>query len=395
MKDEAIKFCGRLGVAFKEELLPYYERALGMKKERGLAILDKERLIRLNDEYGFIREGFGTVLEASDLVAENNDLVLYNYVIYLIIKDGVRAIENIIPTPEGVSTETDFAPAFGILYCIEDAVEILKKRKLPHEIISDSLFGIGSEMLAYRDMHGRLGMRDYIGWYTYFLRGEIIRVGRLQYQFTKFGPQVKVYMRDGGDIAIMANNRDAHKKGLFFGAEGHRDEEGKYFAELKTEGDTVTGYRANHYGELDPTPVTLEGYREVLSEGDNIAAIHITNGEPFHIDTVRESFRMMDEVIAKYYADLNIKAYHCYSWLINKHLRDIIGRDTNLTQLADMFELYPTCGGHHGIFEYVFKRPGSTPIEELPEDTSMQRAIKKFLSEGNSFCEMAGIRLIK
>ena len=206
MKNEAIKFCERLGVEFKEELLPYYERARDMKNEKGLAILDKDRLIRLNDEYRFIREGFEAVLEASDLMSRNDDLILYNYIIYLIIKDGVKAIEKIIPTPAGVSVETDFAPAFGILYCIEDAVEILKKRNLPHEIISDSLFGIGSEMLAYRDMHSRLGMRDYIGWYTYFLRGEIIRVGRLQYQFTQFGPQVRVFKREG-ETFIFANNR--------------------------------------------------------------------------------------------------------------------------------------------------------------------------------------------
>ena len=394
MRNEAIKFTERLGVEFKEELLPYYERALELKRERGLAIVEKDRLIRLNEEYKFFRVGFDAVLEASDLVAKNDDLILYNYVIYLIITDGIKAIEKIIPTPAGVSTETDFAPAFGILYCIESAVEILKKRGLPIEIISDSLSGIESEMLAYYDMHARYGMRDYVGWYTYFLLGEIIRVGRLQYQFMKFGTAVKVYERDG-DIAIMANNRDAHKNGLFFGATGNQDEDGKFFAELKIDGDRVTGYRADRYGELSTTPETIEGYREVLKEGDNVVAIHITNGEPFHIDTVRESFRMMDEVIEKYYSDLDIKAYHGYSWVFNKHLRDIMGRDTNLTLLADMFDLYPTSGGHHGIFEYVFKRPGSTPIEELPEDTSMQRAIKKYLLDGNVFCEMACIRMIK
>lgn len=394
MRSEAIEFCRRLGVDFKEELLPYYERALEMKRERGLAILDKERLVRLNREYNIFRIGFDAVLEASDLIAKNDDLVLYNYVIYLILDDRIKSIEKIIPTPEGVSAETDFAPAFGILYCIEDAVEILKTRDLPPEIISDSLSGIESEMLAYRDMHGRYGMRDYVGWYAYFVFGEIIRVGRLQYQFTKFGPSVKIYEKDG-DVAIMANNRDAHRGGLFFGAYGQRDEVGKYFAELKIDGDRVTGYRADRYGELSSTPVTLVGYREALREGDNVVAIHITNGEPFHIDTVRESFRMMDEVIAKHYADLDIKAYHGYSWVFNKHLRDIMGRDTNITMLADMFELYPTAGGHHGIYEYVFKRPESTPIEELPEDSSMQRALKKYLLDGNCFCEMAAVRLVK
>ena len=90
---------------------------------------------------------------------------------------------------------------------------------------------------------------------------------------------------------------------------------------------------------------------------------------------------------------MNIKGYIGFSWVFNKHLRDIMGKDTNITMLADMFTIYPIVGGHHGIYEYVFSLPESTPYEELPEKTSMQRGIKKSLLEGNYFLEKAGIKL--
>jgi hypothetical protein len=236
-------------------------------------------------------------------------------------------------------------------------------------------------------------MRDYVEWYFYFIRGEIIRIGRLQYEFTTFKSPVRVFKR-GGDVAILMDGVDMHKKGMIFGAPGQTDEEGKYFAEIKEDGDCVTGYRANIYGEADHQPVTLVGYTEPVKHGDNILGIHITNGEPFDISLVLDSFLRAGEVMKRYYPELEIKGYYGYSWVFEKHLRDIMGRDTNITRLQDLFYCFPTQGGQHGVYEYVFARPESTPTEELPEDTSMQRAIKKYLLEGNYFYEKAGIRLI-
>lgn len=391
MRNEAIEFCKRLGVDFFEELIPHYEEAKENRDRIVPRMFDKKRIIEFNDKYNVFRHIFDEVLAAIDEIGGDDDLTLYNCVLWSIIKSG-KKMSKIMPAPRGVSRKTDFAPAPGVLWFLEEGAEILEKRGLPLEIVSDSIFGIESEMLAYFDMHGRYGMRDHVDWYLYFIRGEIIRVGRLQYQHVKFSDRYRVFKR-GDDVAIFPNNIEMHKNGSEFGSLGQTDEEEKYIAECKVEGNKVTGFRADRYGEVAPIPVTLEGYSEAVCAGDNLFAIHITNGEPFNIDLIRESFAACDEVIDKYYSDLNIKGYIGFSWVFNKHLRDLIGRDTNITMLADLFEVYPFRGGHHGIYEYVFTSPDGTPYEQLPERTSMQRAIKKYLLDGNLFIEKSAIKL--
>ena len=393
MKDSAIAFCKRLGVEFKSELVPYYERGVCKKRELGLSIFEKERLIRLNEEYNFFKHGLGPVLDARESIIANEDIVLFNYIMIEMIKDGIKTAP-ILKTPEGVSPETDFSNVYAVLYFVEEGIEILKKRGLPHEIISDSLSGIESEMLAYHDMHGRYGTRDYQDWYLYFIRGEIIRIGRLQYQFADLGSPIRVFERDG-DVVVMMDKVDMHKKGMIFGSVGQTDEEGRYYAEVKVDGERITGYMANKYGEVDPVPVTIEGYSEPIKKGDRVVSIHITNGEPFGFDSVKESIDRAELILKEYYSDMNIKGIFGYSWVFEKRLRDIMQRDTNLTRLADYFTCYPTRSGVHGVFEYVFAMPENTPYEDLPEDTSMQRGIKKYLLDGNIFYEKAAIRLIK
>ena len=392
MINEAKAFAQRLGVEYHDEMLPYYGQALKLDGEVTSRMFDRERIRALNKKYNFLRYVEEELLAAMEEIERDHDLVLLNGILYLIIKDGKRT-GGIMPVPKGGSRKLDFGPAPSVLYFVESGAALLEERGLPWEIISDSLWGLESEMLAYRDMHGRYGCRDYFDWYLYFVRGEIIRIGRLQYQFVKFTSPVRVFRREGR-VTVMMDNVDMHRGGMMHGALGHTDEEGKYFADVREDDNRVTGYVADRYGEVSPEPVTLEGFDEPLKRGDNVISIHITNGEPFTFELVEESFRRAGEVWKKYYADMDIKGYYGYSWVFNKHLRDILGRDTNITRLADLFDIFPTRGGHHGIFEYVFSVPGDTPIEELPERTSMQRGIKKYLQGGNLFLEMAGVMLL-
>lgn len=393
MRESAVNFCKRLNIEFFDELVPYYEKGVKLKGELGLSIFDKERLISLNEKYSFFKHGLDPVLEAREHIIKNEDIVLFNYIMIEIIKDG-KNTNKILPAPLGTSPETDFCNTYAVLYFVESAIEILKKRSLSDEIIGDSLSGIESEMLAYHDMHSRYGTRDYQDWYLYFIRGEIIRIGRLQYQFTTLSSPIRIFERDG-DVVIMMDKVDMHKKGMLFGSLGQDDEAGRYYAEVKTDGNRITGYAANKYGEVEPVPVTIEGYSEPLKLGDNIAAIHITNGEPFGFDSVKESMKMAEIILREHYSDMNIKCFFGHSWVFEKRLRDIMGRDTNLTLLADYFVCYPAKAGMHGVFEYVFSVPQDTPYESLPENTSMQRGIKKYLLDGNIFYEKMAIRLIK
>ncbi len=392
MKARATEFCNRLGLEYTEELLPYFERGAMRYEREGLAIFDPERLRRINGKYNIFRVLLEHVIEAGEIIKKNPDLVLYNYIAAEVIADRAP-FNSLLSLPDRGCAESDHSPTYAILSHLEGAIAILEERSLPLEVISDSLNGIESEMLAYGEFNGRYGTRGFVGWYTLFLRGEILRIGRLQYQFVKLSNPIRVFKR-GEDVAVLMDGVEMHRKGMIFGSLGQSDEEGKYFADIVKEGNTVRGYRTNKYGEADPEPVTLEGYSEKLARGDNVLSVHITNSEPMSFELVKESFEAADVFFAKYYSDVGVKGYYIHSWLLEKRLRDIMGRDTNITRLADLFVGIPVRGGQHGVYMYLFGCSEDTPVEELPEKTSMQRAVKKYMLDGNYFFDKAGIRLI-
>ncbi len=381
-------FCERLGIPYHEEAIPFYEEGMKMKEEFGSAIAEEERLISFNQKYNFFRKWFDVVLKAAAIIKKDDDLLLYNYTLYCVIK--AKAPVSILPPPDKGVIETDFSPMFALLWFLEDMIQSMETRGLPHQVISDTLQGFEAEINDYNDMFGRPGMRRYVNWFTLFIRGEIIRVGRLHFQFTTLKEKIRVYQKDE-EIQILMDGETMHKKGMVFGSGGQTEEDGKYIADLVITGETVSGYPANAYGECVPERITLTGYTEVLKQGDAIVSVHIPSAEPFTAELCEQSFQDAKKIIKQYYSELNIKAFYCHSWMLEKRLRDILGKDTNVTKFADFFHGVPCLSEATGVYSFLFHQSKPIPPEELPEETSMQRAVKDYLCNGNYFYEKAGI----
>ncbi len=385
-------FCQRLEIPYDERVIPFYEQGLAMKQELGSAIAEEERLIALNQKYNFFRKWFDDVLKAASIIKKDDDLLLYNYILHCIIKE--KAPVSILPAPNKGVIETDFSPLFALLWFLEDMIESMEKRGLPHSVISDTLQGFDGEINDYYALYGRSGMRRYVSWFTLFVRGQIIRVGRLQFEFITLREKIRVYQK-GEDIQILMDGETMHQRGMVFGSSGQTDEDQKYFADIQDDNGTVSGYAANRWGECEPKRIYLAGYQEVLKQGDAVASVHIPSSEPFTWELCQQSFAEAAEILKKYYPEKNVKAFYCSSWMLEKRLRELMGKDTNVTKFADLFHVYPRCSEATAVYSFLFHKGSPVPPQELPEETSMQRAVKAYLCAGNHFYEKAGIILVK
>ena len=157
MVDRTKTFCDELNITFRDELVPYYEKGLKLKEEFGEAIVDMDRIERLNQKYNFFRKWYDDVKRASKLIGDDENLLLLNYILYTIIKEEGNV--NILQMPDRESIETDFAPMFGLLWFLEEAIENMEKRGLPYTVISDTLQGFDAEINDYYGLYGRSGMR--------------------------------------------------------------------------------------------------------------------------------------------------------------------------------------------------------------------------------------------
>ena len=207
---------------------------------------------------------------------------------------------------------------------------------------------------------------------------------------TTLRDKIKVYKKDD-DVKILIDGDFVHKKGMLHGSVNQNDEEGKFFAQITKDDEDIIGYCANEFGECNNVPIRLKGYKEVLSCGDKILSVHIPSDAVLDAKSCNLSYEEAKRIFNKCYPEFNFKAIYCSSWLMEKRLKEIMGKETNITRFADTYYTYPIISDGCDVYEYLFglQTPGS--IDELPENSSMQRAVKKYLAEGKYFYTKSGI----
>jgi len=386
--EQAKELCKRLGIAYFDELPALLEKGETLLAEHGTLAVDKTHLTALNETYNIHRFSFGLVLKAAELIAADRDLLLLVYTLIAMIRDG----ENVrpFPLPDRKREDTDFLPLFAFLWYAEESAEKLRARGVPFEIISNTLHEYEMESNDYLGLFGRRGVRIYAGWFMHFVRMDVIRLGRLNFEMTTLGARVRVY-RKGGDVKILMDGGRMHEKGMFLGSAGQEDEERAFRAEITEEGDTVTGYPANEYGECVGKKITLTGYTEVLRRGDPVLNVHIPAQEPLTPEVCEAAYAMAREFFPRYFPDFPFKGFLCYSWMMEKRLRPLMGRDTNVTRFADKYTAFPIRSNGKGVYTFLFHAPADCPVEDLPEDNSMQRAVKAHLLSGGYYYDKGGI----
>lgn len=124
-------------------------------------------------------------------------------------------------------------------------------------------------------------------------------------------------------------------------------------------------------------------------DGNDLISVHIPRGTVLDVRENLVNFREALDFLKKYYSEYDFKAFWCSSWLINPHLEKIMGRATNITRFGDMFIRYKETQ-EEGVYSNVYGMSKPDNLDELPEETSLQRNIKNHLKDGNSFKDYRG-----
>lgn len=390
MNTSYIKYCERLGINPPDSFFGFYKKGEELYKKCGKSAVDAGKIDSLQKRFGMFGNWFEDVQKAAKLISEDEDLLLFVYIFGCILKERHELCSMTLPDRE--CAETDHLPLFSFLLFADEMAENLEKHSLPHDVICATMSCFGDEMNDYFDMFGRSGVRIYAGWFMHYLNGDIIRIGRLNFEMTEFSQHMRVY-DCGGELKVLADGEYMHKDGMVFGSSGQKDENGKYFAEISEENGAVSGYAANEYGECVPHKETFFGAREVLRRGDTVLNVHIPARDPLTEEACEEAYERAREIFARCYPDFKFKAFCCFSWMLEKRLKLIMGRETGITGFADKFTAFPTRSGEDGVLQFLFHTKKKPPFSALPENTSMQRAVKEYLCGGGHFYEKGGVFL--
>lgn len=134
-----------------------------------------------------------------------------------------------------------------------------------------------------------------------------------------------------------------------------------------------------------------------FSTGEKLIYVHIPQGEKLDIHACRESLRMANGFFRTYFPKYDYKYYFCESWLLYEGNRKFMKEDSNILQFMNLFDIHSSVELEEQALERIFHaNEKSYPaffgkdlaarqntVRLLPENTSLQRATKQYLLDGN------------
>ncbi|MDW7658089.1 MAG: acyltransferase domain-containing protein [Bacillota bacterium] len=377
-----------------------FAQAMNEYASRGPAMINPIWLYEMNSQYKMYNheKTWEAIISAAIDIRERPELLQYIYLLKHICQNKELADRVFAQLALDVNREKslawDFAPLFALLPFVPGLVAEMKKRKVPDDIIMGTLNEFEGKEADFQMRHGRPGMSMYAGWLRRFIDGEIIRINRFNIEMKKeFSGAINVYKNRHGAYRILMNHAVVHRSGLLLGAAGCDGEAGSYETEISVSADAITGNPVGKNGLVVKKKVRLpkSEWHCVLTKGDPVLSVHIPAQMSLTKDICETSYRRAREIFAAHYPEFAYKAFYCESWMIDPQLAALLGQETNITRFQNKYSPYPTKAQGKAVLDFVFQKPRDTRSEDLPEDTSLRRAIKKHYLEGKYIYELGGV----
>lgn len=141
--------------------------------------------------------------------------------------------------------------------------------------------------------------------------------------------------------------------------------------------------------KIVPSPV-------MVPSGEYVIETHIPQDEPLNINDCIFAFESAKEFFGKYFPEKKPECFTCNSWLLNPNLESVLDSESNIVKFMRLWNTVPfksdgSAQAIQRVFGFEFEK---TNIENAPEETRLQKNLKKFLLSGGNMDITFGWRKI-
>jgi len=387
---------------------PYWEQACrqALQEPEQPAWLTEDYLRQLHEQWGILPDNLDVLIQARALLVQEKPLCLF-------VKTLLHILELHKPFGECFSKfEMPAAPenaanalaydclgAFPLLAHMPVLWKELEKRGLDRETLTRFFSIVDSGINECTEAAGRPHYSSYYfsaHWGMVFYKS--IQLGRLRFERaerTEF--PVRIFMNADGQTAVLMDGVTIHASGHVLGAAGCKDAEGAYPAQYRETEDAYEGYPTDpQTGLVQNTRIRLPKceWKPVYKPGDGIMKVHIPFKGRFDKEILDRSYEKAREVLPRWFPEYSCTGFTTNTWLLAPELDAVLKEDSNIRAFGNGYHRFPLASSGKDIFEYVFKLSvqdvTQVDVENLPEDTSLQRGVKQLSREGVIFHEFGG-----
>ena len=179
---------------------------------------------------------------------------------------------------------------------------------------------------------------------------------------------------------------------MWLGAKNFEDEEGSFVTDFSEDEENFYGYACeDNVTANEKKAYPKSAWTCVARPGDYCLGMHIPTKADVSTEATMKACRVALKMVHERFPEYGVgNGVYCASWLLNPRLKEIQGPQSRITQFEECFVKYPnkdTTGG--AVFSFVFVRKPAN-LEDLQEDTSLQRKLKKMYLEGDCIHTYSG-----
>lgn len=123
-------------------------------------------------------------------------------------------------------------------------------------------------------------------------------------------------------------------------------------------------------------------YEIMHIDNDIVINLHIPSDTDFSPHAVDNSLEYARNFFAEYYPETTDKKYCCHSWLLDSKLKEMLSEESNIIYFQKRFEIYDKGEVDTEFIEWLYNTKAAVDYKTLPENTTLQRNMKKYLISG-------------
>lgn len=311
-------------------------------------------------------------------------------------KDHPRKQVNQIPVPAADGTVvTALLPLYILISMLPSAVEEYRRRGFSEKEIGLVMHRIWDGIRIVKRKTGMPGIdKTYFTWQTLFAKARIFELEEgLQFELKKV-QNAATYIRnkETGQIVPIINQGMVHRSGLnMLGSIGFEDAQDAFEAVFAEDDENIYGHGCYDCKiDTEKKAYPKSQWEVYLRPGDDFISFHIPEGADISLDTVIPQFKKARRIVAQRYPEHKGQDIYGSSWILDPSLNEIVKPDSKIAQLMTLFTVYPIQSDGDSVFSFVFERKPQN-LEDLPEDSSLRRGLKKMYLEGRYNHIYAGI----
>ena len=389
------RFETTLGVgAFPDEFDEIYAAACREYASDGAFLMDEAFLRRLQAEYNAFPRVEGPLLAAAAELRADKEAALYALFVWRAMERRELFLSKLALFDFPKSHP--FLSFLCLLPAIPPMVAELRARGLPADVIAQTVRQFEDCVFLYFKRFDHLGLsKRYFDHMQLYVDGEEINVGRLRFQRSKL--HFPVYLLEQtatGRQMLLFGEGEMRADGLYADTPPPMAE-GGFSAVFRDEADAYVGTPVGVDGKCRRTPARFPKgeYRIALRPGDDCISVHIPDTGPLTPEACEESYRRAAEIYRRHYPGFSPRAFQCHSWMLAPELAEMLKPDSRLLAFQRRYLRHPIYTAGEDVMNFVFNLR-FTSLADLPEDTSLQRALKRRYLAGGYLYEYGGVFLL-